>query len=301
MKNNLIRGLHVWAWPSLSLSQWEKDCSFLGSVGVVGIVPQQGIETSRHLTEKHLEIARNCNLQVTCGFGMDGNQGHKNELDLLGNRIVEGFQRFDNVMLNWESHWGNEKTDKERANYLVDFILDKVVDASERCYDAPWWAPNFMLKKKVKIITHPYAPCREFGRLCTKQRFVQAYGANLPGSPDGASLKMLDWSRDLTQWPALGTPAEFVLPATQGYQRSVSDIVYTLTKEPFQFIWNTQEMSKEFKVSLIIYNQLKKKGFESIEQVQKMSNLPVTSKINEKTVQAIGLNRSILKNLNLEN
>jgi hypothetical protein len=52
---------------------------------------------------------------------------------------------------------------------------------------------------------------------------------------------------------------------------------------------------------LIIYNQLKKKGFESIEQVQKMSNLPVTSKINEKTVQAIGLNRPILKNLNLEN
>jgi hypothetical protein len=158
-----------------------------------------------------------------------------------------------------------------------------------------------MLKKKVKIITHPYAPCREFGRLCTKQRFVQVYGANLPGSPDGASLNMLDWSRNLTQWPSLGTPAEFVLPATQGYHRSVSDIVYTLLEEPFQFIWNSQEMSKEFKVSLVIANQIKKKGFNCVEQVQKFYGLPVIHKIDEKTVQALGLNRSILKNLNLEN
>lgn len=263
----LPSGVHAWVWPNpKSPADFVRLCERAQFLGLTGLILQDGLRSPwwarRHNAAK---IAWQHGLLLTIGLGMDGRNGWAQELHKVSDAILASLATTPYCMLNWEGKWENDAADRARADQVVDAVLAAKPHASKLCVDAPWWAPLTVRRrirgKWVHRPTHPRAPTREFGRLCTGQRFVQAYGANVPGSPDGASSRMLQWARDPSQYPSLGTPAANVLPALQGYRRSVTDHVRTLLADDVVCLWHLGALDRECVAALQFVCAIRQRGF----------------------------------------
>jgi len=264
----LAPGVHVWVWtPPADMDKFARVADDAASLGIVGLIPQNGLDAPAWAARskgKADRLAHERGLQLTLGLGMDGNQGWRDDLGKVSAAIRGCLDYSAAGMLNWESKWGDERADKDRANRVVADVLRTHPTADQRLVDAPWWAPLYIWRtlngQRRKAWTHPNAPTAEFGRVC-KTRFVQAYGANVPGSPDGASQRMLDWSRDPSQYPALGTPADRVQPSLQGYERTVTDHVRMFLAHDTVCLWHFRALDAECIAALRFVQALRAHGY----------------------------------------
>lgn len=269
----LPAGIHAWVWPlPTDMSDWAHMCATAKRLGLTGLIPQEGLSApgwakgrSRAERGQAARIAKDAGLVLTLGLGMDGRNGWAQELPKLAGAVVGCLENAPLAMLNWEGKWENDAQDRDRADTVVDLVLAADPSASRRCVDAPWWAPLSVRRRVngrlVHAATHPRAPAREFGRLCTGHRYVQAYGANVPGSPDGASTRMLEWARDPSQYPKLGISADRILPAYQGYKRTVTDHVRTLLASPVVALWVLQKFDRECRAALQFVQAIGRLGY----------------------------------------
>jgi hypothetical protein len=264
----LKEGVHAWVWPlPTSVGAWRETCEGAKAMGLAGVIPQASLATPAwyRRSAKYREIAEANGLQVTLGLGLDGNNGWAQSLCKVSDAILACLDLAPTCMINWEGQWENDKEDKARARQVVRAVLKANPGAQQRVVDAPWWAPLWHKVTRAdgswrKGYTHPSAPTAEFGVLCQNERFVQAYGANGAGL-DGASLRMLAWSRDASQYPALGTPASRVLGAFQTYNRSVTDLVDTFQSEPTQCLWVYKDTQAEVRAALAYVQALARLGY----------------------------------------
>lgn len=198
-------------------------------------------------------------------------------------------------MVNWESAWDGKKT---LAQYVVTEVLKRRPDAPSVFIDAPWWAPLHTRPGAdgKKHWTHPSAPTAEFGRLCARDRYPQTYGANVEGSPDGASMRMLEWSRDPSQYPAIAQQAGLqpwvIRPSLQMYKRSLQDHLDMMLKETIQCLWDWLEMDEPCRLALSVISELKRRGFvgpDAARRFQRLLNLKVDGIVDPRTLAALGL------------
>lgn len=262
-------GIHVWVWtPPEDMDRFARVADGAASLGLAGLIPQNGLDAPKWAARakgKADRIAHERGLQLTLGLGMDGNNGWKDALHRVTEAVTGCLDKSAAAMLNWESKWGDELADKDRANRVVDGVLKVHPTAAHRLVDAPWWAPLFVWRtfkgERRRGWTHPNAPTAEFGRVCL-DRFVQAYGANTPGSPDGASARMLAWSQDPSQYPSLGTPAARVRPSLQGYKRTVTDHVRMFLAHPTVCLWHWRALDAECIAALRFVQAIRAYGYE---------------------------------------
>ncbi len=291
----LVPGVHAWVWPLNASTDWTQIVDRAADLGLAGLIPQAGLGAPAWVSPAMHAHARAAGLQVTCGLGMDGASGYRDNPILVARSILAGLDEYPGapVMLNWEGQWEDEKSDKVRATAIVDHVLAQRPDAAPRCVDAPWWAPLYRLKANGrKGYTHPSAPTREFGRLCHGGRWVQAYGANVDGSPDGASTRMLAWARDPSQYPALGTPADRVMPAFQGYHRTLHDQVASLLAEPTVCLWVFKSIDVNCELALRVVKRLRefdRTGPTAVSGFQARAGLKVDGITGPRTCAALGL------------
>lgn len=300
-----VVGLYMWLWPhgdsfDERFPDPSRTAADLVSLGMTGVIPQDGLAAPRWLAKKGvLEAFTKAGLQVAPGLGMDGQNAHRDNLQKLADAVVacEDVPGRVFTMGNAESAWENDPDDKALANRLADLVLAK--RPTPRFTFAPWWAPLFRMGrdgkgKPKKFWTHPSFPYRELGRMIPSDMeiFPQDYGANVPGSPYGKSLEMLAWSRDATQYPKLGFARERVLPATQTYQRSLRDCIDTLLAEPTQLLWDYLGMLENMRLALRVVKRLRELGFVGVDAVrafQAANSLVVDGLVGPRTLAALGL------------
>jgi hypothetical protein len=172
-----------------------------------------------------------------------------------------------------------------------------VPDAAQRTTMTPWWAPRFIWRtdragRRYAAETHPDFPYREWGRLCTREIYVEAYGANVPESPDGASTRMLAWARDRGQYPALGITAARVLPAHQTYRRSLNDQIATLLHEPVVCLWDHGGIDRAARLALRVVAALRARSYTgdgAVLAFQRAANIVADGIVGPLTVAALGL------------
>ena len=245
-------GLWVWLYP-LPHSP-EPILDDLAVLGVAGVIPQEGTGAINWARRYATECAAR-GLECVVGLGVVRADLILAALDVPGTA---------GVMIDWEGAWEGHGP---LADSIASAVLAAHPDAASRVVDCPWWVP---LTTPQGHATHPHAPTREFGRLCGR-RFVQAYGADVPRALDGASARMLAWSRDPSQYPALGTPADRVRPALQMYRRSVRDQVQMLLDEletGAVALWDWHEADAACKVALQVVHTLRGHGLTGPDAVR---------------------------------
>jgi len=187
-------------------------------------------------------------------------------------------------MMDWEGWWDGQQA---LATQEVNRVLAAAPDAAQRVTDCPWWAPLFLVTESGRHQpTHPRAPTREFGRLATQDRYVQAYGA--PES--GRSARMLAWARSPTQYAALGSWT--IRGAFQLYERSLNDVIRTTLAEPTQCLWSWLEADADPKKALRVVLKLRELGFvgtPAVVQFQASRGLVVDDVVGTKTLAALGI------------
>ncbi len=268
----LIEGVNMWLWPGAS-QHWTKHgwptasdvANELVALGVAGVIPHAGRNDGRlwctpdRIAEFHAK-----SIKVYIGLGLDGSTS-----DIVkdtATAIIAALRTpgADGVVLDWEGRWDNRAAEGQA---VAEIVLREVPDAAERVVDCPWWAA---LHTRDGHGTHPNAPTAGFGKIC-KTRFVQAYGANVEGSPYGQSLKMLDWARDPSQYAKIAEKVGDrwdVRGAFQTYGRSVQDTLDTLLREPTQLLWSWTEMSAECILALKLFKALKARGLLGVNAVR---------------------------------
>jgi len=187
-------------------------------------------------------------------------------------------------MMDWEGWWDGQQA---LATQEVNRVLAAAPDAAQRVTDCPWWAPLFLVTESGRHQpTHPRAPTKEFGRLATQDRYVEAYGA--PES--GRSARMLAWARSPTQYASLGSWT--VRGAFQLYERSLNDTIRTTLAEPTQCLWSWLEADADPKKALRVVLKLRELGFvgvPAVTQFQASRGLVVDDVVGTKTLAALGI------------
>lgn len=271
MSTPLRPGVHAWVYPLPRFRDFREMCEGAQRFGFAGLIVQAGLSAGdwvqgrKNTSEGDTRglagrMAKDHGLQLTAGYGLDGSATQGGSPELAANAILTGLRAAGSVMLDWEGRWDLPGS-QAQADAIADLVLAAEPSADRRIVDCPWWAPLSIRRGKGRTSpTHPRAPHVQFGRLA-KTRYVQAYGANLPGSPDGASLSMLSWARSPTQYASLGIAREHVLGSFQGYERSVTDCVRTLLAEPNQCVWLLNKLSLEFRVAMEFVRAIAREGF----------------------------------------
>jgi hypothetical protein len=173
----------------------------------------------------------------------------------------------------WETKSGNLF-----AEAIVKKVLSRRPNAADCVTDCPWWAP---LKTPDGHDTHPHAPTAIFGRLAAHDRYAQVYGAPVPG----ASTRMLEWARDPSQYPSLGTWD--IRPAFQGYHRTVADHVQSLVSEPTSALWDYQELDANCIAALKLVAKFRATTFVTIQDFQKAYGLVDDGIVGPATLAAL--------------
>lgn len=265
--------------------------------GVRAFMPQWGLDNARRYCEDP-ETRRICDAEgmvLYLGLGLDRGKSSPSEADHLAQveRAIKaaldlaGSERVYRVSYDWEGWWEGRQ---RAAAKIAAAVLDAHPDAAHYGEDCPWWAPQYFIDTQGrKRWTHPHAPTIEFGQL-VQSRYVQAYGAQADGSPDGRSLSMLRWSRAPSQYPALGTWA--IRPTTQLYARSLNDHVRTLLAEPEQRLWAWNEMDPRASLGLRVVEALRLQllaGENAVLNFQRLNGLDVDNVVGPQTLAALGL------------
>lgn len=285
-------GVWVWYWPK-GPGGWGDAAAVaarLVALGgdariVAGVIPQASLYAPAW-TARHRAAFESAGLLVTPALGMDGDHGAED----LAAATRDALGAFGRCGWDWESP---KRWESPGGNALAQRLVDAVADAPGDVVDFPWWAPLSMRAPAPDgaarlVATHPHAPTRILGARCNRGRWVQAYG-----SPrDGRSASMLAWARDLSQYPALGTPAEAVMPAHQGYGRSVPDHVATLTAEPVVCVWDLMELDARARAGFAAVAALATRGFRgpgACRAFQAAEGLAADGACGPKTCAALGV------------
>jgi len=293
----LVTGLAMWLWPHKG-HHWDSDtwpsaervANELADLGVTTVIPQAGRDSARQwCTPAHVAAYRAKGIRVLIGLGLDGAAADLVNTTADCINAALSVTHVDGVMLDWEGRWDGKAA---LGAQVADRVLAAHPDAAERVVDCPWWAP---LTTPGEHATHGGAPTVGFGKLA-KTRFVQAYGANVPGSPDGASLKMLDWARDTSQYAKIAAKAGVapwtIMGSFQTYGRSLQDTIDTLLREPTQVLWSWTEMDDQCVIALKAVKALSSRGHTgvgAVRAVQASAGLSVDGKVGPKTVAALGV------------
>lgn len=288
------KGIYMWLWPRSSWKPLEPDvvCPLLQELGIYGVIPQNGVNTLKWITQEKIDGFAKHGIKVCVGFGLDSKL---TTIDQKAQVIIEAItltkanqDKCVGVMNNWEQFWSGKKTE---TKLLVEKVLAAHPDASDWCTDAPWWAPLFLITEEgKKLYTHPSAPTKEWGKLCSKDRYPQTYGANKPGSPDGTSQKMLDWSRHPSQYASLGN--WIIRPSLQGYKRSLNDHIQFFIKEPVICLWDMVDIDSNCANALRVFKKLNELGFDGPRAVldfQKSVKITQDNIVGPKTLQKLGV------------
>jgi hypothetical protein len=273
----MARGIYVWLWPLPR--DPARVAADLRALGVRGVIPQQSDEAPAWC-RRNARAFTDAGLEVIVGLGKN------NAAIILEALEVPGAA---GVMLDWEGWWDGQRP---LADRIATEVLARHPDATARIVDCPWWAPLHYLSRDGKRHgTHPSAPTREFGRLVGR-RFVQAYGADV-GPEDGHSARLLAWSRDPSQYAALG--AWDVRPALQMYRRSVHDHVQLLLAELATgavALWDWSEADAACVVALRVVEALRARGFTGVGAVarfQAAAGLAADDVVGPRTCGALGV------------
>ena len=306
-------GSYVWWWGDLRKLDPTKTADAMAALGIKGIIVQVAREAPpwcRKASNTQPFIDREIRVYPGLGFDFGGTPTGPAAVTALRDCLSavdfckgrweskHGTTRGlgSGGMVNWEIAWDGQRT---LAQYVVEETLKVRPDAPQLLTDAPWWAPLYLPKKpgeKTKW-THPSAPTLEFGRLASADRYPQTYGANVEGSPDGASLNMLKWSRDQSQYPAIaaraGVAQWLIRPSLQMYKRSLQDQIDTTLREPIQCLWDWREMDENCRMGLAVVKALKDRKFEgpdAVRNFQTISGLKVDGIAGFKeTIPALGI------------
>lgn len=283
-------GVHLWTWNKRTPAfpkgypdpaKFAAEARELGAVGVLVHEIGTAAEQLRYLERAKDAFA---GLQVTIAVGSRGPSKWESAFaDPAIAALNAGFP----VMLDWEISWSGA-AGQPAATKVVDKVVEQVRDARGRVTDCPWWAPLFYLDRAgKKRPTHPRAPTAIFGKLCTLERYVQPYGASLG---DGASLRMLAWSRHPSQYASMGTWP--IYPTLQAYRRSLNDQVQALLREPTQLLWQRTELDANCLRALRVVAALRARGFTgavAVRAFQKAEGLTVDNLVGPQTLRALAL------------
>lgn len=265
--------------------------------GVSAYMPQHGLDNARVYIERH-NVARVCadeGIKLYLGLGLDRgrstptDQAHERNVSraIIDAQAARAAGIVARVSLDWEGYWTGKRAMAER---IAQRVLDAHPDAPEHTEDCPWWAPLFYIDSNgKKRPTHPSAPTVEWGRLVSR-RYVQAYGAQSDGSPDGRSLAWLAWSRSPTQYAALG--AWGIGLTSQMYARSLNDQVRTLLAEPVQRLWTFDQADPRAKLALLVVYALYLRGYtgpEAVRAFQHIEKIAVDGIVGPVTLHRLGL------------
>lgn len=285
------------AWPTGA--KLVKHLRELKRHGVSAFMPQYALDEARVYIERH-NVARVCadeGIALYLGLGLDRgrstptDQAHERNVSraIIDAQAARAAGIVSRVSLDWEGYWTGKRAMAER---IASRVLAAHPDAPEHTEDCPWWAPLFYIDSNgKKRPTHPSAPTVEFGRLVSR-RYVQAYGAQRDGSPDGRSLAWLAWSRSPTQYAALG--AWFVGLTSQMYARSLNDQINTLLREPEQRLWTFDQADPRAKTALLVVEALRVRGFtgpDAVRAFQHAERIAVDGIVGPVTLHRLGLGK----------
>lgn len=265
--------------------------------GVHGFMPQHALDNARRYIERPDVRSACSDAGVTLALGLGLDRGRSTPSDQAHERNVTraiihaqaaraaGF--VSHVSLDWEGYWSGKRLMAER---IAREVLAVYPDTPQHTEDCPWWAPLFYIDSNGrKRPTHPSAPTREFGTL-VKVRWVQAYGAQADGSPDGRSLAWLAWSRSPSQYASLG---EWIIGLTsQMYARSLNDHVNTLLREPEQRLWTFDQADRRALLALRVVEALRTRGFTGVDAViefQRAERIDADRIVGPQTLYHLGL------------
>jgi hypothetical protein len=167
---------------------------------------------------------------------------------------------------------------------MVDQVLAAVPDAASRCT----WVPFASWKTDAHGHgTHPRWPAREAARLACCWR-PQVYGAPTPG----ATMSLLKWARDPSQYASASSPPLPVDACVQGYKRKVSDHASLYMAEANSFTWNALEMDHYCRCARAAKVALNRRGFSGatgIAAFQASAGLTADGLVGPNTCKALGV------------
>jgi len=283
------------AWPTGA--KLVKLLRELKTHGVEGFLPQHALDNARLYIERHdvRRVCRDEGVSLFLGLGLDrgrstpSDAAHERNVTraILEAQATRAAGVVDRVSLDWEGYWNGKRAMAER---IASRVLEAHPEAPEHTEDCPWWAPLFFIDAHGrKRATHPSAPTREFGAIVSA-RYVQAYGAQKDGSPDGRSLAWLAWSRSPTQYASLG--AWPVRLTSQMYARSLADQINTLLHEPNQRLWTFDQADPRARRALRVVEALRLKGLrgpEAVRDFQRAEKIAVDGIVGPVTLHRLGL------------
>lgn len=265
--------------------------------GVTGYMPQYALNNAREYLQRAnvAGVCRDEGVRLVLGLGLDRgkstptDEAHETNvtraiLAALELRAAGGVER---ISLDWEGYWERRRAMAER---IARRVLEAHPDAAQHMEDCPWWAPYFTIGANGKRRpTHPSAPTREFGSI-VGSRWVQAYGAQADGSPDGRTLAWLAWSRSPTQYASVGSwPIGLT---SQLYARSLNDQINTLLAEPDQRLWTWDQIDARARLALQAVRALRDRGFNGRDAVfafQRAEAIAVDGVVGPVTLYRLGL------------
>ena len=267
-------GVHMIVWPRDGWSKIDaaRLAADLVALGCVGVIPQAS-DTAPAWIRANGKALADAGLDIVAGLGR-----------VTPAAIIAGLDepRCRGVLLD-EEDWRNV----DDAARLTHDVLSVRPDASPRIADCMY--PSVRSTRDGHPTGHDRIT-RAFNTLCGAERAPQCY-LELPAIPDGAVARELAWARDPSQWPAIGVPAERIVPTAQAYKRSATDHVALLLAEPTVILWDLLEMDPSCRVALLIVKALRGHGFTgpgAVEAFRRSAGL-ATDGLGPLTCAALGV------------